>query len=205
MLKIGLTGGIGSGKTAVSDQFQKLGINIIDTDIISRELINHNQAVKNEIVASFSERVLDVNGAIDRKKLAHIIFNNKQKKQQLEKLLHPVIRNEVKKEIQKFKHQRPSANYLIIVVPLLLETDFTDLIDRILVVTAKEKLRIERIQERDNRTLNEIQAIISIQVGDTRRLGVADDIIDNNNSLEQLVDQVTQLDIKYQQLCKIIR
>ena len=200
MLKIGLTGGIGSGKTAVSDQFQRLGINIIDTDIISRELVNHNQMVLKKIVEIFSDKVLDCQGAIDRKKLAQIIFNNKEQKQQLENILHPAIRNEVNRQIHSFGLLNTPPEYLIIVIPLLLETGFTDLIDRILVVMAEENVRVERIKQRDNRTSGEIRAIISSQVNDDKRISAADDIIENNNNFKQLESQVRQLHNKYLQL-----
>jgi len=200
MLKIGLTGGIGSGKTAVSDQFQRLGINIIDTDIISRQLINHNQAVLKNIVETFSDKVLDSKGAIDRKKLAQIVFSNKEQKQQLENILHPAIRNEVNQQIQRFSLFTPPPEYLIVVIPLLLETGFTDLIDRILVVMAEEKVRVERIKQRDDRPLGEIHAIISSQTNDDKRIHEADDIIENNSDFKQLESQVRQLHKKYLQL-----
>ena len=200
MLKIGLTGGIGSGKTAVSDQFQRLGINIIDTDIISRELMNHDQAVLKKVVEIFSDKVLDCKGAVDRKKLAQIVFSNKEQKQQLENILHPAIRNEVNQQIQSFSLHKNPPKYLIVVIPLLLETGFTDLIDRILVVIAEENIRVERIKQRDNRTLAEIRAIISSQVNDEKRIRVADDIIENNNNFKQLESQVRILHKKYLQL-----
>ena len=200
MLKIGLTGGIGSGKTAVSDQFQRLGINIIDTDIISRELVNHNPKVLKKIVEIFSDKVLDGNGDIDRKKLAQIVFSNKEQKQQLENILHPAIRNEVNQQIQSFSLFKNPPEYIILVIPLLLETGFTDLIDRILVVMAEDNIRVERIKQRDNRSLGEIRAIISSQVNDDKRIRAADDIIENNNSFKDLETKVRQLHKKYLQL-----
>lgn len=200
MLKIGLTGGIGSGKTAVSEQFKKLGIPVIDTDIISRDLLQSNPEVQKKVMDIFSDKVLDAEGAIDRKKLAQIVFSNKQQKQQLEKLLHPAIRNEVNRQIQHFSSSNTQAEYLIIVIPLLLETGFTDLIDRILVVISEEKIRIERIKQRDNRALSQINAIISSQIKDEKRVSAADDIIDNNDNFESLTYQIKQLDKKYRQL-----
>ena len=124
MLKIGLTGGIGSGKTAVSDQFQALGINVIDTDIISRELINHNPAVLKKIVGIFGNKVLDAKGFLDRKKLAQIVFGDKQQKQQLEKLLHPAIRSEVSRQIQHFSSLNTQAGYIIVVIPPIIGNRF---------------------------------------------------------------------------------
>ncbi len=200
MLKIGLTGGIGSGKTAISDQFQKLGINIVDTDIISHQLLNNNPVVLKKIIDVFSNKVLDAGGVIDRKKLAQIVFNDKDQKQQLENILHPAIRNEVSQKIQCFNSQSTPPEYIIIVVPLLLETGFTDLIDRILVVVAEENIRVERIKQRDNRTLDEIHAIISNQINNDKRIHAADDIIENNNNFNQLETQVKEFHEKYRQL-----
>ena len=200
MLNIGLTGGIGSGKTAVSEQFQRLGVNIIDTDLISRELVNHNPAVLKKIVEIFSDKVLDGKGAIDRKKLSQIVFSNKQQKQQLENILHPAIRNEVKQKIQSFNLLNTPPEYIIIVIPLLLETGFTDLIDRILVVMAEENTRVKRIKQRDNRSLGEINAIISSQANDDKRIRAADDIIENNNNFKDLESQVRRLHKQYLQL-----
>ena len=200
MLKIGLTGGIGSGKTAVSEQFQQFGVNIIDTDLISRELVNHNPAVLKKIVEIFSDKVLDGKGAIDRKKLSQIVFSNKQQKQQLENILHPAIRNQVKQKIQGFNLLNTPPEYIIIVIPLLLETGFTDLIDRILVVMAEEKTRVKRIKQRDNRSLGEINAIISSQANDDKRIRAADDIIENNYNFKELESQVRRLHKQYLQL-----
>lgn len=205
MLKIGLTGGIGSGKTTVSDQFKKMGVPIIDTDIIAHDLLNHQPAMLEKIIAIFSDKVLNAKGAIDRKKLAQSVFSNKQQKQQLEKLLHPAIRKAVDEKIQVFKQQKSPPDYLLIVVPLLLETklletNFTDLTDRILVVIADQQLRVERIKQRDQRNVSQINAIINSQVNDDRRLSAADDVIENNQDLAHLTSQVKQLDSKYRQL-----
>ncbi len=205
MLKIGLTGGIGSGKTTVSDQFKKMGVPIIDTDIIAHDLLNHQPAMLEKIIEIFSDKVLNAKGAIDRKKLAQSVFSNKQQKQQLEKLLHPAIRKAVDEKIQVFKQQKSPPDYLLLVVPLLLETklletNFTDLTDRILVVIADQQLRVERIKQRDQRNVSQINAIINSQVNDDRRLSAADDVIENNQDLAHLTSQVKQLDSKYRQL-----
>lgn len=200
MLKVGLTGGIGSGKTAVSDLFVSLGIPVIDTDVIAHALVNNDQQVIKEIVSKFGVETLDQTGHINRKKLAQLIFNNESRKHQLENILHPKIRIEVFNQIQKLKKGLNSPQYVIIVIPLLLETDFTDLVDRILVVIADEKIRIERVKQRDNRSLDEIQAIISHQVNDDMRLTEADDILENNKDFKGLESKVRQLHIKYMRI-----
>jgi dephospho-CoA kinase len=200
MLKVGLTGGIGSGKTAASNLFHDLGIHIIDTDLITHELINNDQSVLKRILASFGPGVLNEEGKIDRKKLAQIVFKDKENKQRLETILHPEIRNEVNRQIQTCNSSDSPPAYIIIVIPLLLETDFHALVDRILVVTSDESIRIERIKQRDNRSLDEIQAIIASQVSDEKRLNAADDIIENNKDFSTLATNVSLLHEKYTHL-----
>ena len=203
MLIIGLTGGIGSGKTTVSNLFSNLGIQIIDTDIIAHELLNNSELVKDEIIDTFSKNVLDSDGYIDRNKLATIVFNDDYKKKCLEKILHPKIRLEVDTKIQNYLTQQPQPQYVIVVVPLLLETGFIDYLDRILVVMASEKIRTKRVQQRDNRKIEDIQLIIKSQVSDKKRTDNADDIIENNNDINELRLQVQRLHDKYISLPKI--
>ncbi|NOQ69733.1 MAG: dephospho-CoA kinase [Gammaproteobacteria bacterium] len=200
MLTVGLTGGIGSGKTTVSNLFESLGIAVIDTDLIARELVNSHSSVLNEIIGIFGQTILDHNGTLDRKKLAQIVFNKKEEKQQLENILHPRIRTEVNNRIHTFKSSTIPPQYVIVVIPLLFETGFRDLIDRILVVCSDEKIRIERVKQRDNRKVDEIRSIISSQVTDERRISEADDIIENDNNFKELESQVLQLHKKYTDL-----
>ncbi len=200
MLTIGLTGGIGSGKTTVSNLFENLGVAVIDTDVIARELVNNNASVLNEIIGVFGQTILDQNGTLDRKKLAQIVFNQKKEKKQLENILHPRIRTEVDSQIQAFSSDTIPPQYVIVVIPLLFETGFRDLIDRILVVISDEKIRIERVKQRDNRDMDEIQSIINCQVTDETRTSEADDIIKNNNDFKELESQVQQLHKKYTNL-----
>ncbi|MCG6937662.1 MAG: dephospho-CoA kinase [Gammaproteobacteria bacterium] len=197
MLTVGLTGGIGSGKTTVSNLFENLGIPVIDTDIIARELVINNPSVLNEIVSVFGQAILNQDGTLNRKKLAQIVFQNKEKKQQLENILHPRIRIEVKNKIQSLNANTNPPQYIIVVIPLLFETGFADLADRILVVTADEKTRIERIKCRDDRDIDEIRSIINSQVTDERRLSGADDIIENNYTFKELEAKILHLHNKY--------
>ncbi|HHJ34920.1 MAG TPA: dephospho-CoA kinase [Gammaproteobacteria bacterium] len=200
MLKVGLTGGIGSGKTAVSDLFDKLGTPVIDTDIISHELVSHDKSVFKAIIDTFGGDVLDTDNTIDRKKLAGIIFAKEENKRLLEKILHPKIRDAVNEQIQHLNHRTPAPDYLIVVIPLLLETGFSEIIDRILIVMADEDHRIKRVMQRDNRKLDEVQSIIQHQVDDRKRVEYADDIIENNNDINQLQEQVRRLHQKYSKL-----
>ncbi|MCK4675130.1 MAG: dephospho-CoA kinase, partial [Gammaproteobacteria bacterium] len=131
---------------------------------------------------------------------AQIVFNKKEKKQQLENILHPRIRTEVNNRIHTFKSSTIPPQYVIVVIPLLFETGFRDLIDRILVVCSDEKIRIERVKQRDNRKVDEIRSIISSQVTDERRISEADDIIENDNNFKELESQVLQLHKKYTDL-----
>ena len=202
MLIVGLTGGIGSGKTTVSNLFKNLGIAIIDTDIIAHDLVNNNKTILNEIVETFGQKILNHNGSLNRKKLAQIVFDQKKNKQKLENILHPEIRNKVSRQIQNFNSDSTPPQYVIVVIPLLFETGFHDLIDRILVVIADEKIRIERVKQRDNRSMDEIRSIISSQVNDEKRTSKADDIIENNNGFKGLEAQVLQLHKNYIRLSR---
>ena len=197
MLTIGLTCGIGSGKTTVSNLFNNLGTPVIDTDIISRELVVNNTSVLKELIETFGDSIVRNSDAIDRKKLAQIVFNNKEAKQQLEDILHPRIRTEVKNLIQDYNSEHTPPQYVIIVIPLLFETGFRNLIDKILVITSEEHIRIKRITQRDHRSLDEIRSIIDSQATDETRIREADDIIENNDNLKGLESQVLQLHKKY--------
>lgn len=200
MITVGLTGGIGSGKTSVSDLFERLGTPVIDTDVISRELVNHSQAVQQEIIETLGQNVASGDGSIDRKKLAHMIFTNVTAKQKLEKILHPKIRSKINNQLQQLSAQSDAPDYAIIVIPLLFETDFRDFIDRILVVSADESRRIERIKKRDGRDISEIHAIINNQVSDQIRINGADDVIENNGDLGELSHQVHELHHMYRKM-----
>jgi dephospho-CoA kinase len=203
MLTVGLTGGIGSGKTTVSDLFAERGVAIIDTDVIAHQLVNENKSILKQISRTFGDAVLLDSGELDRKQLATIVFNDRHAKQQLENILHPAIRAVVKQQIQsldRHNHTTAETPYAIVVIPLLFETGFHDQIDRILVVTADEDIRIRRVKQRDDRSEDEIRSIIHHQVSDETRINGADDIIQNDNDFNDLRDQVHQLHKKYSRL-----
>jgi len=202
MLIIGLTGGIGSGKTTVSNLFESLGVPIIDTDVIARELVDNNLSVLAEITDAFGKIILDDNGLLDRNKLAKIVFSQEQKKQQLEKILHPKIRLEVEKAIKIYREKLNRPQYIIIVIPLLFETNFHQLIDKILVVIANEENKIKRIIQRDDRPPEEILSIIKSQVNDSKRISNADDIIENNSDIKELEAKIQELHHKFSNTTK---
>jgi len=204
MLKVGLTGGIGSGKTSVSNLFKKLGTAVIDTDVIAHDLVNNNENVLQQIADTFGTDVLKLNGELNRKKLAQLVFNKKENKQSLEKILHPKIESEVLQQIKNLGSSNNPPAYVIIVVPLLIEANYRDLIDRILTVIADEEIRITRVQQRDKRSPSEIRAIISNQVDDSTRLNEADDIIENNSDINMIENQVENLHEKYLHLSRAI-
>ncbi|MBE9532877.1 MAG: dephospho-CoA kinase [Proteobacteria bacterium] len=192
MLKVGLTGGIASGKSTVCDLFSQHNIPIIDADVIAKELVEPNQAALKEIVILFGDDILLNNGSLDRKQLRQLIFSDPEAKRQLEDILHPRIRQQL---IQQ--SSRLSAPYCILVIPLLLEANMLDLVDRVIVVDTDETQQIKRICQRDNISSIDAQAIISSQATIKQRLAIADDIISNNTSIESLALLVDKLHKKY--------
>ena len=193
MLKIGLTGGIGSGKSTVAEMFSNFGITIIDADVIAHQLTQSGSDCFNEIKQLFGKDFIDNNGELNRKKIAQTVFSNPSKKTALEKILHPKIRHRILQEIEQSRQD----DYIILAIPLLLETDFTDLVDRIIVVDADDDLRIHRIQQRDHRPEDQIKDIMNSQIDRGLRLQQAHDILYNNGETQALHDAVTLLHHKY--------
>ncbi|UCB54296.1 MAG: dephospho-CoA kinase [Thiotrichales bacterium] len=193
MLTIGLTGGIGSGKSEVARMFELHGVPLIDADVIAHSLVQPGTEALTEIVNRFGDEILTAEGALDRKQLADIVFNTPELRQQLEAILHPRVRE----QISAFKNRNIDKPYIIVVIPLLLESGQQDLVDRILVVNTEESVRIQRVQARDNRNAEQIRAIIQNQADDNARNAAADDRLDNNGSLEQLQDNVNKLHHRY--------
>jgi dephospho-CoA kinase len=192
MLHVGLTGGIGSGKSTVAELFAAFGAPVVDTDHIARELVLPGTPSHTEIVAQFGRDVLDLSGQLDRKKLRARVFNDMDERRRLEAILHPRIRTEVKRQLNAL-----DATYVIVVVPLLIETGFDGLIDRVLVVDANEASQIARVAKRSGLETAEIQKIIAAQATREQRLMHADDVIDNNGDLAALERQVAQLHQRY--------
>lgn len=191
-LVIGLTGGIGSGKSTVAGLFRALGTPIIDADEIAHELVEPGQPVLREICSAFGSACLDDRGRLDRDHLRRQVFSNPARRRRLESLLHPIITRRISELIDKVQ-----APYCIVVIPLLVETGQTGLVDRILVVDATVESQINRVQARNRLPLAEINAIIGAQADREARLAVADDIIVNDGSPDVLPALVRARHEKY--------
>jgi dephospho-CoA kinase len=192
ILRIGLTGGIASGKSAVASEFAALGIPLIDADLISRELVEPGQPALAKILEVFGPGVLDQTGHLDRRRLRELVFADPTQRSRLEAILHPAVRAELIR-----RSQEATGPYQILVVPLLVENRLGYLVDRILVVDAPENTQIERLQARDSVDADQARRILAAQAGRTARLAKADDVISNTGSLSDLKAQVAALHEKY--------
>jgi dephospho-CoA kinase len=192
-----LTGGIASGKTAVSGCFERLGAAIIDTDLIARQIVEPGQPALARIVDEFGADFLDQEGRLNRPKMRDAIFSNPALKLQLEKILHPLIADEVLRQIRQL-----DAPYCILVVPLFTGSSAYSWTDRVLVVDVSEEVQIERVMTRDGINRKQAQAILDSQISRQARLALADDVLDNSGSLAGLNDKVKSLHKKYLELAQ---
>ena len=195
VLRIGLTGGIASGKSAVADMFGALGAVIIDTDIIAREAVRRGAPALAEIIAAFGPQVIDKEGNLDRAVMRREVFSDDRKRERLEQILHPRIRDRTLALASE-----SGGPYQIIVVPLLVESGFDRFVDRILVVDCPEDLQRQRLMSRDTESAEQVERILNAQADRTMRLAVADDVIDNGGTLENTRTQVAALHEKYLEL-----
>ena len=195
---VGLTGGIGSGKSAAADEFAKLGATVVDTDAIAHELTGPKGPALREIRKLFGEQAIGPDGAMDRKKMRDHVFAIPDQKKKLEALLHPLIREESKRRIAA-----ASGPYVVHVVPLLIESpDYRSRVDRVLVVDAPEEVRVARVQARSGLAPDEVRAIMRTQATGAQRLAAADDVIDNAGDRDALRKQVAALHQKYLQFAR---
>jgi dephospho-CoA kinase len=192
MLTIGLTGGIGSGKTTVSDIFKSLGVPVIDSDIIAREVVEPGEPGLEGIIARFSRETLHPDGTLNRQHLRNLVFDDASARRDLEQILHPLIRARSQERVAGL-----NTPYAILSIPLLVETGQTDTVDRVLVVDCPEQVQIERICLRDGISLDKAKAILAAQCSRSQRLKVADDIIDNNQSVEEVAQRIKSLNKQY--------
>ena len=193
---IGLTGGIGSGKTTVSDMFAELNIDIIDADIAARIVVAPRSKALNAIKSHFGADYIDNNGQLDRAKLRSRIFSHSDDKTWLNSLLHPLIRDEILNQIAQ-----ANSAYCVLVAPLLLENNLHKLVNRVLVINIDEESQIARTAARDPSSVAEIKRIIASQMPSKQRLSFADDIINNQDtSLDNIRQQVIALDQQYRTL-----
>ena len=193
MFTVGLTGGIGSGKSTVADCFAAHGVPVIDTDVIARDLTASGGAALDAIRAVFGETVMQANGTLDRAALRRRVFADSAARRQLEAILHPRIRQVVGQKLATL-----TAPYALIVIPLLVETGgYRDVLNRVLVVDCPEDVQIARVRARSGLALGEIKAILAAQAGRAERLAAADDVIVNAASPEALRTQVATLHRRY--------
>ena len=196
-LKIGLTGGIASGKGIVANLFSNLGVSVIDADKISHHLTTKSKPAFEEILEHFGEGILGNDGELDRKKLRSIIFNNKTLKNDLEHIIHPKVSEAINKEVRESYDP-----YVIIMVPLLIETGYNKFVNRILVVDCALDTQITRLINRDQETHESAKKIIGHQIEQKNRIKMAHDVIDNdlNTTIEDLDNRVRKLHQFYLEL-----
>ena len=196
-LKIGLTGGIGSGKTTVTDLFAELSVPIIDADRLSRESVKKGTPAYDKILAFFGGDVIDESGELRRDYLRRLVFDNGKLKKQLESIIHPVVRDRIRESVEKVNHP-----YCIISIPLLFESGLQKTVDRILVVDTPEDLQVSRACARDSALPEDIMKIIRSQIDRKERLRQADDVILNDRDINYLRTQVADLNKKYTNFAK---
>ena len=193
MFSVGLTGGIASGKTTVSNLFAEHGVPIIDTDVISRKLLETGELAYLQVCARFGDEILYADGQIDRSALRKIVFSNPQQKKWLETMLHPLIFQRSHDAITSFSAER----YVLVVVPLLFETNFQSLVDRILVVDCPAEQQVRRLINRDDIDEDLAHKMLEQQMTNGERIARAHDIIDNRDEDSDLAAQVDALHQSY--------
>jgi dephospho-CoA kinase len=190
---VGLTGGIGSGKTTAADMFAELGAAVVDTDAISRELTGARGAAMPAIVEQFGADYAAADGSLDRDRMRRLVFGNAAAREGLEAILHPLIRAESRARVAA-----ATAPYVVLVVPLLFETGaYLDLVQRVVVVDCSEERQVERATRRSRLSADEVRAIMASQLPRGARRARADDVLDNEGGLEALRPQVGALHAKY--------
>lgn len=177
-----LTGGVASGKTSVSDRLAYKGAPVIDTDVIAREVVSPGSPGLDRVVETFGADILDESGALDRRSLRERVFARPQQRRRLERILHPLIEKEARRQIARFQ----SADYVVLVVPLLVESGLFEDADRVVVVDVPESLQIRRLLARDGVEREQAEAMLAAQASRAERLAVADEIIENSGTLEGL-------------------
>ena len=185
ILRIGLTGGIGSGKSTACEIFSELGVPLIDADMIARKVVKPGMPALQSIIDAFGANITTKDGCLNRKELRDRIFKNETARRKLESILHPIIYKEITRQTKGI-----SSPYCIISIPLLLETGASNIIDRILVVDVSKELQLSRASVRDNTSLKNIEKIIHSQMSRDDRLAAADDMLNNEGDIENLRSQI---------------
>jgi len=188
---IGLTGGIASGKSTVSKMFQGFHIQVIDADIIAREVVEPGKEAYNEIVKAFGKEVLEENGELNRPKLGSIVFHNEEKRLLLNNIVHPAVRKEM--NAQKDRYIRENTQAVVLDIPLLFESKLTSLVDQILLVYVDNETQITRLMERNLFTEEEAKARIASQMPLQEKIAFADKVINNNGTIEETKAQLSNI------------
>jgi dephospho-CoA kinase len=190
--RVALTGGIASGKSTVADLFADLGVPVIDTDLIARQVVAPGQPALEEFVARFGPGVLDAEGGLDRRRMRERIFSDPEARRGLEAILHPAIRAEMERQ-----SAAAGGAYQLLVIPLLAEGGRRDHVDRVLLVDVPEELQLERLAGRDRVTAEQARASLEAQATRAQRLEIADDVISNTGPVDELRSRVAALHSKY--------
>ncbi|MEE9560145.1 MAG: dephospho-CoA kinase [Acidiferrobacterales bacterium] len=197
MLRIGLTGGIGSGKSSAAAMFARRGVPVIDADEIAKQLVAPGQPAYERIIQRFGKEFVDANGFIDRGRLRRHVFDDPASRRELEAILHPRVRQQIQRQLRALR-----APYCVIVIPLIFEANQQDLVDRILVIDAAEDTQVQRVAARSSLADDEIRKIIAAQIGRNVRLRQAHDVITNEGELEQLEERVNAFHTRYLDLAR---
>jgi len=187
-VRVGLTGGIASGKTTVANMFAELGAVVIDTDVIAREVVAPGQPALDEIAQTFGKAMLTAAGGLDRVAMRQLVFSDSDARKRLEAIVHPRIQDETRRQSED-----AGGTYQIIVIPLLVESTLRSYVDRVLVVDCDEETQIHRLLVRDAESKAQAQRMLAAQTSRPERLAIADDVISNDQSLADTHKQVTAL------------
>lgn len=197
MLRIGLTGGIGSGKSSAAAMFARRGVPVIDADEIAKQLVAPGQPAYERIIQRFGKEFVDADGFIDRGRLRRHVFDDPASRRELEAILHPRVRQQIQRQLRALR-----APYCVIVIPLIFEANQQDLVDRILVIDAAEDTQVQRVAARSSLADDEIRKIIAAQIDRNVRLRQAHDVITNEGELEQLEERVDAFHTRYLDLAR---
>jgi dephospho-CoA kinase len=194
-LRIGLTGGIASGKSAVAQRFAELGVPVIDADESARIVVAPGSPGLAAVIGKFGENLLTADGTLDRRLLRDLIFSDPGRRRELEAILHPLIRADMER-----RASAAFGRYLVMAIPLLIESGGRGRVDRVLVIDVDEEVQLKRLMERDGGTMEQAKAILAAQAGRATRLQAADDVLENMGSLSELRHGVDQLHRRYVEL-----
>ncbi|RFF31892.1 dephospho-CoA kinase [Wenzhouxiangella sediminis] len=195
---VALTGGVASGKTSVSDRLSARGVPVVDTDLIARQVVAPGSPGLNRVVEAFGPEILDSSGALDRRALRERVFARPEARERLEAILHPLIEKEARRQVALHRE----ADYVVLVVPLLVESGLFKDADRVVVVDVPESVQIERLVERDNVDRSQAESMLAAQATRPNRLAAATDVLDNSGSIEELMEATDEL---YEKLTRLSR